>query len=112
MNVMTVELTPAAAARVAVLAEREGKPKLMLRVGVLGGGCSGFQYDIGFAETINQDDQVFETNGVKMLVDETSLPFLDGAKVDFVHELIGASFRIDNPKAASNCGCGSSFSPL
>lgn len=109
---MTVELTAAAAARVTRLAEKEGNPKLMLRVGVLGGGCSGFQYDIGFADQMNDDDQVFETDGVKMLIDATSLPFLEGAKVDFVHELIGASFRIDNPNASSNCGCGSSFSLL
>ncbi len=109
---MKVELTAAAAARVATLAEQEGNPKLMLRVGVLGGGCSGFQYDIGFAEQINGDDQVFETDGIKMVVDDTSLPFLDGAKVDFVQELIGASFRIDNPNANSSCGCGSSFSLL
>ncbi|MGB0718350.1 MAG: iron-sulfur cluster insertion protein ErpA [Alphaproteobacteria bacterium] len=109
---MTVELTSAAAARVATLAENEGKPKLMLRVGVLGGGCSGFQYEIGFAEEIGKDDQVFETDGIKMLIDETSLPFLTGAKVDFVQELIGASFRIDNPNANASCGCGSSFSLL
>ena len=109
---MTVELTTAAAARVATLAKNEGNPKLMLRVSVLGGGCSGFQYEIGFAEIIQDDDQVFETDGIKMLIDEVSLPFLEGAKVDFVHELIGASFRIDNPNAASNCGCGSSFSLL
>ena len=109
---MTVELTSAAAARVAALAENEGNPKLMLRVGVLGGGCSGFQYDIGFADIVNEDDQVFETDGIKMVVDETSLPFLEGAKVDFVQELIGASFRIDNPNANASCGCGSSFSLL
>lgn len=107
---MTVELTSSAAARVAVLAEKEGNPNLMLRVAVLGGGCSGFQYDIGFAEDMNDDDQVFETDGIKMLVDETSLPFLEGAKVDFVNELIGSTFRIDNPNASSACGCGSSFS--
>lgn len=109
---MTVELTSAAAARVAALAENEGNPKLMLRVGVLGGGCSGFQYEIGFADQANADDQIFETDGVQMVIDETSLPFLEGAKVDFVQELIGASFRIENPNAASNCGCGSSFSLL
>ena len=109
---MSVELTSAAAARVASLADKEGNPKLMLRVGVLGGGCSGFQYEISFAEQINSDDQIFETDGVKMVIDETSLPFLNGAKVDFVQELIGASFRIDNPNASSSCGCGSSFSLL
>ena len=109
---MTVELTSSAAARVATLAENEGNPNLMLRVQVLGGGCSGFQYDIGFADSQNDDDQVFETDGVKMLIDETSLPFLEGAKVDFVQELIGSTFRIDNPNASSACGCGSSFSLL
>lgn len=109
---MTVELTSSAAARVSALAENEGNPNLMLRVQVLGGGCSGFQYDIGFADAQKDDDQVFETDGVKMLVDETSLPFLAGAKVDFVQELIGSTFRIDNPNASSACGCGSSFSLL
>lgn len=80
-----------------------------LRVAVEGGGCSGFQYEIAL-DTAADDDLVLEGQGERVVVDPTSLPFLAGAKIDFVEELIGARFVIDNPNATSSCGCGTSFS--
>ncbi|MCM2562413.1 iron-sulfur cluster assembly accessory protein [Lutimaribacter sp. EGI FJ00015] len=80
-----------------------------LRVAVEGGGCSGFQYDIRL-DNPAEDDLVLEGNGQKVVVDAISLPFLTGAVIDFAEEIIGARFVIDNPNAASSCGCGTSFS--
>ena len=80
-----------------------------LRVAVEGGGCSGFQYDIRL-DTPAEDDLVLEGHGQKVVVDSVSLPFLAGAVIDFSDELIGARFVIENPNAASSCGCGTSFS--
>ena len=106
---LTIALTPAAAARVAAIADRQGKPA-MLRLAVEGGGCSGFQYKFGLADSVDPDDSVVETDGVKLVVDAMSLDLVHGARVDFVESLGGAAFRVDNPNAASGCGCGSSFS--
>lgn len=101
-------VTDRAFARLAEIAELTGKIQA-LRVGVLGGGCSGFQYDIRL-DTPAADDLVIEKSGQKVLVDPVSLPFLANAVVDFTEELIGARFVIENPNAASSCGCGTSFS--
>lgn len=106
----TVSLSKSAAARVKVLRADQGDESLMLRVAVDGGGCSGFQYRFDFASQQADDDLAFETDGVVMLVDETSLPYLEGAEVDFVEELIGAAFQVKNPQATASCGCGTSFS--
>ncbi len=81
-----------------------------LRVAVEGGGCSGFQYEIGVAPAPTAEDLVIERDGARLFVDPVSLPFLLGAEVDWVDELIGAAFKIKNPNAASSCGCGVSFS--
>lgn len=105
-----VTLTESAAARVQTLMEMEGKPNLMLRLGVSGGGCSGFQYGISLDDQVNDDDVVTEQHGVKLVVDQTSLDVLSGTQVDFVEDLMGASFQFSNPNATSTCGCGSSFS--
>lgn len=94
--------------RLAEIAEMTGEVKA-LRVGVLGGGCSGFQYDIRLDDPA-ADDLVIEKQGQKVLVDSVSLPFLSNAVIDFTEELIGARFVIENPNAASSCGCGTSFS--
>jgi iron-sulfur cluster insertion protein len=102
-------LTERAAKRVAYLIGQEGQEGLMLRVAVSGGGCSGFQYGFSFDDTVNPDDRTFERDGVVTVVDETSLELLNGAQVDFVEDLGGASFQIKNPNATSSCGCGSSF---
>lgn len=104
-----IALTPAAAARVAAIAERQAKPA-MLRLTVEGGGCSGFQYRFGLADGIEADDTIVETDGVKLLVDAVSLDLVRGCQVDFVESLGGTAFRVDNPNATAGCGCGSSFS--
>lgn len=101
-------LSPAAAARVALIAEKQGKPAA-LRLAVEGGGCSGFQYRFGLAESIDTDDLVVETNGVKLVVDPVSLDLVAGSVVDFVDSLGGSAFKVENPLAAAGCGCGSSF---
>lgn len=109
MSQPAIDLTPAAAARVAHIASRQGKPAL-LRLSVDGGGCAGFQYVFGLAEQVADDDIVAERDGVKLLVDPVSLDLVRGAAVDFVESLGGAAFKVENPNAASGCGCGSSFS--
>lgn len=110
MNPLTdIQLTPAAAARVAAIAARSGKPAI-LRLAVDGGGCSGFQYRFGLADRIEGDDLATTQDGVTLVVDETSLDLVRGSAVDYVETLGGASFQVTNPNAASGCGCGSSFS--
>jgi iron-sulfur cluster insertion protein len=108
--VREVSLTAAAARRISTLAAAEGNPGLMLRLAVSGGGCSGFQYGFSFDDTRSEDDLVFERDGVKLLVDQTSIDLLGGAEIDFVEDLVGSSFQVRNPNASSSCGCGSSFS--
>lgn len=105
-----VTLSASAAKRIAWLIEREEQSNLMMRVSVSGGGCSGFQYGFSFDDSVNADDRRFERDGVAVVIDETSLELLGGAEIDFVEDLIGASFQIVNPNATSSCGCGSSFS--
>jgi iron-sulfur cluster assembly accessory protein len=104
-----IELSPSAASRVRTIAERQGKPAV-LRLTVEGGGCAGFQYRFGLAEGRQDGDFVSETDGVELLIDEMSLPLIEGSIVDFVSNLGGASFQVRNPNAASSCGCGTSFS--
>jgi iron-sulfur cluster assembly accessory protein len=104
-----IALTPSAAARVAAIAERQGKPPI-LRLAVDGGGCAGFQYRFGLADGIESDDAVAEQDGVTLVVDEISLDLVRGSAVDYVESLGGASFQVTNPNAASGCGCGTSFS--
>ncbi len=103
-----IALTPAAAARVAAIAAKQGKPAL-LRLAVDGGGCSGFQYRFALADAAEADDTIAETDGVKLVVDPISLDLVRGASVDFAESLGGAAFKVANPNAASGCGCGSSF---
>jgi len=105
-----IVLTENAARRIAVLRTQEEAEKAFLRIAVSGGGCSGFQYGLTFDDHRNDDDFVFERDGVTVVVDDVSLGLLNGAEVDFVEDLMGASFRINNPNAASSCGCGNSFS--
>lgn len=100
----------AAASKVKSLIDEEGNDELALRVYVTGGGCSGFQYGFSFDETVNEDDTVVEKNGVRLLVDSLSYPYLVGSEVDYKESLQGAQFVIKNPNASSTCGCGSSFS--
>jgi iron-sulfur cluster insertion protein len=102
-------LTESAAARVAVIAAKQGKPAI-LRLAVEGGGCSGFQYKFGLADTVDAEDNVVAEGGVQLVVDAMSLDLIDGSAVDYVESLGGSAFRVTNPNAASGCGCGSSFS--
>ena len=102
------KVTDRAFARLAEIAETTGDAR-PLRVAVEGGGCSGFQYDIKLDEPA-PDDLVLEKNGVRVLVDAVSLPFLENAVIDFTEELIGARFVVENPNATASCGCGTSFS--
>ena len=92
-----------------ILAE-ENNPAVKLRVFVQGGGCAGFSYGFTLDEEQNEDDFDFEYDGVKVLVDAMSMQYLQGANIKYDEDLMGASFKIDNPQAVSTCGCGSSFS--
>lgn len=103
-----IDITESAAARVAAIAARQGKPAI-LRLAVEGGGCSGFQYRFGLADTVDADDVSVTRGGVQLVVDPVSLDLVRGAAVDFVESLGGSAFKVENPNAASGCGCGSSF---
>ena len=105
-----LDFTDSAAAKVKELIEEESNPALKLRVFVQGGGCSGFQYGFTFDEDRQEDDTAIEKAGVTLLVDPMSFQYLMGAKIDYKEDLEGARFIINNPNAATTCGCGSSFS--
>jgi iron-sulfur cluster assembly accessory protein len=105
-----INLTPKAADKVKGILEQE-KGKLSdggLRIYVQGGGCSGFSYGMVLDE-VAEGDQTFESSGIKVIVDPNSLPYLEGAEVDYKDDLIGGGFAIKNPNAGSTCGCGKSF---
>jgi iron-sulfur cluster assembly accessory protein len=105
-----VILTPRAAEMVRKMHSKEGLgAEQGLRIGVVGGGCSGFQYSLNF-DTQKDGDRVTEADGVRVYVDETSLPYVAGTTLDYVEGLHGAGFKFDNPRASRTCGCGSSFS--
>ena len=106
----SIVVTESAARRIAILKTQEQAENAFLRIAVSGGGCSGFQYGFSFDDQRNEDDFVFERDGVAIIVDDVSLGLLNGAEVDFVEDLMGASFQVRNPNAASSCGCGNSFS--
>src|SRR5437763_15378327 len=105
-----ITISDSAARRITALKAQEAAGGAFLRIAVSGGGCSGFQYGLSFDEQRNPDDFVFERDGVQVIIDDVSLDLLNGAEVDFVEDLMGASFQIKNPNAASSCGCGNSFS--
>lgn len=106
---LPVTVSERAFERLSEIAEADGAPKA-LRVAVLGGGCSGFQYEFALEDAAAPGDLVIEGQGQKVLVDPESLPFLEGSVIDFKDELIGARFAVENPNATSTCGCGTSFS--
>ena len=105
-----IVFTEAAANKVKEIIADEGNAALKLRVSVTGGGCSGFQYGFSFDENSAEDDTVMEKCGVSLLIDPMSFQYLMGAVIDYQESLEGARFVINNPNAASTCGCGSSFS--
>jgi iron-sulfur cluster assembly accessory protein len=102
-------ITERAAKRIGQILKSEGDGA-MLRISVEGGGCSGFQYKFNVERNKADDDTVISRDAVMVLVDPASVPFLNGSEVDFVDDLIGASFRVSNPNATASCGCGTSFS--
>ena len=104
-----ITISDSAARRIAALKAQEAAEWAFLRIAVSGGGCSGFQYGLSFDEETSPDDVVFEHGGIRVVVDDVSLELLNGSEVDFVEDLMGASFQIKNPNAASSCGCGTSF---
>ncbi|MDP1896424.1 MAG: iron-sulfur cluster insertion protein ErpA [Sulfurimicrobium sp.] len=115
MNAVTempspLNFTDNAAAKVKSLIEEEGSADLKLRVFVSGGGCSGFQYGFTFDEVTNEDDTVFEKNGLTLMIDPMSFQYLVGSEIDYSEGLNGSQFVIKNPNATTTCGCGSSFS--
>ena len=105
-----VALTDNAANKVKSLIAEEGNPALKLRVFVTGGGCSGFQYGFSFEDEAAEDDTIVDQKGATLLVDPLSYQYLVGARVDYVENLEGARFVVNNPMASTTCGCGSSFS--
>ncbi len=107
MNVLS--LTSSAVNKMQTLLEDEGDDSLCLRVFVTGGGCSGFQYGFTFDTEIAEDDAQVDQEGVRVLVDSLSYPYLDGANVDYQESLEGSKFVVSNPQASATCGCGSSF---
>lgn len=107
---MTLTLTDACVNRIKALQAAENRPGLKLRIIVDSGGCQGFEYRFDLTDRTDDTDHVFMKDGAAVITDDVSLPFLNGAVVDFVDDLIGANFKIDNPNAASSCGCGTSFS--
>jgi iron-sulfur cluster assembly accessory protein len=104
-----ITLSERAARRIGDILKKEA-PGAMLRVSVEGGGCSGFQYKFDFDQQKGADDLVLEREGAVVLVDAMSQQYMAGAEIDFVDDLIGASFKIHNPVATAGCGCGTSFS--
>jgi iron-sulfur cluster assembly accessory protein len=104
-----VTLTERAARRIGEILKREPSGS-MLRVSVEGGGCSGFQYKFDFDQARAEDDLVLARDGAVVLIDAVSQQYMSGAEIDYVDDLIGASFKINNPVATASCGCGTSFS--
>jgi iron-sulfur cluster assembly accessory protein len=104
-----VTISERAARRIGEILKAEGNGA-KLRISVEGGGCSGFQYKFDVERDKAEDDIAIDRNGVTMLVDSVSLQYLAGSEVDFVEDLIGAAFKVNNPKAKAACGCGTSFS--
>ncbi len=105
----TITLLPAAATKLREILTSRNMLDHSLRVFVSGGGCSGMQYGMAIEKEAGEFDTVFETDGIKVLVDPTSISYLSGATIDYIDNLMGGGFRIDNPNAVSSCGCGHSF---
>jgi iron-sulfur cluster assembly accessory protein len=104
-----ISLTPNAVSKVKEIMAQQNPTPAGLRVGVVGGGCSGFSYSMSFENSAGMMDKVFDMEGLKVFVDATSVMYLDGCRVDYVETLEGAGFKFENPNVKSTCGCGSSF---
>src|SRR5215510_14380291 len=103
-----IEITAAAAAEIAKQRDKRGTPDAMIRIGVRGGGCTGFTYVFEWAEQVRPTDQVFSADGVSIVVDPKSLVYLGGMQLDFVRGMMGHGFKFNNPNAKGSCGCGES----
>ncbi len=106
---MGLELTPLAVSKVKEIMAQQNPQPLGLRLAVVGGGCSGFSYQMNFENETNPIDKTYEFDGLKVFVDQASLMYLNGTKIDFVESLEGSGFKFDNPNVKTTCGCGSSF---
>ena len=109
-NAVRISITEKAAEKVKVAMEKQGRSDAGLRLYVSGGGCSGFQYGLAFDKK-NDDDNVIESHGVKVLVDQESAKYLDGSEIDYEESVMGEGFKVNNPNATETCGCGHSFKP-
>ena len=109
VKVVPVSLTPNAIAKVKGIMAQQNPVPAGLRVGVVGGGCSGFSYSLQFDSSAGVMDKVFDMDGLKVFVDGTSIMYLNGCRVDYVDTLEGAGFKFENPSVKGTCGCGSSF---
>jgi len=104
-----ITISELASEKIKEMLEQEASPDLFLRVGVKEGGCSGFSYGMGFDDELNEGDQTIQTQGLKVVVDEDSIKYLNGLVIDFKESAMGGGFTIENPNASATCGCGSSF---
>ena len=102
-------VTEMAAKEIQTLINQYNNPGLGLRVKVLAGGCSGYSYDLAFDDQVQENDMIFESYGVKVLIDDRSFKVLDGTQLDYVDTMLGRGFTFSNPNAKSTCGCGTSF---
>jgi len=107
---MPIELTPRAVEKAKEILSRQNPAPMGLRVSVVGGGCSGFSYQMNFEGDPSGIDKTFEFDGLKVFVDQVSLMYLEGTKIDYVETLEASGFKFDNPNVKTTCGCGSSFS--
>ena len=107
---MGIVLTPSAVSKVKEILSKQQPLPSGLRVAVRGGGCSGFSYEMNFENESNGVDRIYEFDGLKVFVDQASLMYLNGTKIDYVETLEGAGFKFENPNVKTTCGCGSSFS--
>ena len=103
-------ITPRAAEKARQIGSRDGYPEGYLRVRVTAGGCSGFQYQLGFEHGSSEGDAVFERDGLRVVIDPRSLPILAGSTLEFVDAMLGGGFKVQNPQAKHECACGDSFS--
>jgi len=103
-----IEITNSAQEHIATVLKKDSAK--YFRITVLGGGCAGFQYKFDFENIKNEDDILIHNEKIDVIIDETSMELIQNSKIDYVHELIGSSFKITNPQATSSCGCGTSFS--
>lgn len=106
---MTVHLSPAAIAEVNRIKLRQSGPSALFRLGVQTGGCANLYYTMALDETVAPSDRLLDCNGVQVVIDAQSWPYLNGLKLDYTEDMMGGGFRFDNPNAVSGCGCGNSF---